>query len=802
MLWRVSLLVLIFGSSVQAAGEADLLKAANLPTDAKQLLDYIKHRTKVSADEKDLKDLVDKLASDDQVTIDKATGDLVTRGALAIPILRSRINDAPNPAVAERAKKIIAQIEGPKGVSLTLAVITTITNGKPEGAIEALLSYLPFAEDASIKNAIADSLNSLAFADGKADPALLKALESNSPSLRILAVEALTKQGEIATRVAVKKLLADKVVTVRMSTAMALMKVEDVDAIPVLIEVLGELPKAERGPVELALKEVASDTAPKDLKLSGNDETDRKSLKLAWENWWKKVDGTALLDEFRSRTLDTEEEAKIRKLVKDLGDPKYKVRELAQIALTSTGPRAIGPLSESVNDMDLERSKRVKECLESIRNSDTRRVPPGTARLAALRKAQGASKVMIDYIPYADEDESIIAEITVALTGLASVNGKPDEVLVNALGDKNVGRRIVAAEALCRGAGAEGRKSVMKLLKDENLKVRQTAAVALAVGGEKDAVPVLIELVGQLVNADSYPSQDILIQIAGDNAPKISVGETADDRKKASEAWKKWWNENEKTVNLAKLSSSPGQLGYTLVVYATGGGGNGYIVELDRAGKVLWEVKGVNYPVDAFVVPGGKVLVTEWSGNAISEWETNGKMLWRWNSTAGSCTNAQRLPNGNTFVCTTSNILELDRERKQVYSFNVPAGLTAAYKMPNGNIAALRNDSKAVIYDTAGKELRSWNSNRDSSWTSGLDLCRNGNILISQPSRNKIEEMTTDGKSVVTLDAPQLTTATKTPAGTYLLASHSGRTVTEIDRTGKKVWEHKGPDSIFRARRR
>lgn len=807
MLWRASLILfcsiqLILASTSYAAGEVELLKSAYLPTDAKNLLDYLKHRTKVSTDEKELKSLVEKLSSDEEEIANKAFGELVSRGPLAIPILRTLINDAPKPSIAERAKKVISHIEGPNGVKMTNAVITTIANGRPEGAVDTLLAFLPFAEDITVKTTVTEALSALAFTDGKPAPSLLKALESPSASMRILAVECLTKQGQTETRAAVKKLLEDKVVSVRTFTALTLAKVEDVDAIPVLIEVLGELPKAERTPVESTLREIAADTAPKEIKLTGNDEADRKSIKIAWENWWKKVDGATLLDEFRSRTLTKDEEAKIRKLVEELGSPKFKVRESAYIALISTGPRAIGPLTEAIDDPDFERAKRVKDCLQQIRASESRRVPPGTARLAALRKANGASQVMIDYIPYADDDDQMISEITSALINLAQVNGKPDPVLIAALDDKNPNRRLVAAEAMAKGGGPEGRKAVLKLLKDTNLKVRQTAAVSLAIGGEIAAVPVLIELLVDLPATESYPSQDILLQLAGDNAPKVNLGESAEDRKKAQAEWRKWWNENEKTINLAQLTSSPAQLGYTLVVYASGGGGAGYVVELDRSGKVMWEIKGVNYPVDAFVVSGGKVLITEWSGNAVSEWDTTGKMLWRWNSPSGTCTNAQRLPNGNTLVCTTTAILELDRERKQVYSFNVPNGLTAAYKMPNGNIAALRNDSKCVIYDTSGKELRSWNSNRDSSWTSGIDLCRNGNILISQPSRNKVEETTIDGKSVLVLDAPQVTTATKTPAGTYLLASHSNRSITEVDRNGKKIWEHKGPDPIFRARRR
>ena len=64
--------------------------------------------------------------------------------------------------------------------------------------------------------------------------------------------------------------------------------------------------------------------------------------------------------------------------------------------------------------------------------------------------------------------------------------------------------------------------------------------------------------------------------------------------------------------------------------------------------------------------------------------------------------------------------MEVDKSGKTVYQINVPAGLTAGYRGPNGEIVCLRNDGQCVRYDTAGKELKTFPSNRDTSWTSGM----------------------------------------------------------------------------------
>ena len=98
-----------------------------------------------------------------------------------------------------------------------------------------------------------------------------------------------------------------------------------------------------------------------------------------------------------------------------------------------------------------------------------------------------------------------------------------------------------------------------------------------------------------------------------------------------------------------------------------------------------------------------------------------------------------------------------------------------------------------VRYDTSGKELKTFPSNRDTSWTSGLDLARNGNILVTQPSPNqKVSEYTPDGKLVKEWSTPNVTTATKMTNGNILAASHSDQKVIELDSNGKKVWEYKG----------
>lgn len=793
-------------STARAADDPDeaAVKAAGLPTDAAALLDFVRQRSRESVSEGDLAVFVKDLGSPDPKAAEKAAAALVARGPLAVPALRRAANDLGDKALAERAKKALAHIEGRPGAELAAAVTRLLGTRRDPAAVEALLGYLPYADEPAVLDAVGDALARLAYPGGKADPALLKAVENGLPIQRAAAVEALAKTDHPETRPAIAKRLTDPAPPVRQRAALALARVEDVAAIPVLVELMGELSKAERPPVDEMLRSLAGETAPKNAP-TGDDEKDRKALRDAWAGWWRKIDGPALVDEFRARTLDPSERPKVADLIRKLGDGNYRVREKATQELVTMGAKVLADLRVAAKDTDGERTRRAEDCIARINQSDAKRVPIGSARLAALRRPDGAAAALLGYLPFADDDEAMIAEVKQALATLAlDPAGKPDPALVSALADANPTRRAAAAEALAKGGGLSVRADVKKLLGDGDLLVRQTAAAALATAGEKDAVPVLIDLLTELPAAQTWPAQDLLHQLAGEKAPTVLMGDKPEERKKYRDAWADWWKANGPGTDLAKLVTSPGYLGYTLLI-EVGNNSVGRVAEVGRDGKIRWEVKNLRYPVDASVLPGERVLVTEWDGNRVAEFDFRGNVVWKKeNFGGGRATNAQRLPNGNTFICTTNELLEVDRTGKAVYTIKVNQGLTAGYKATNGELVCLRNDGQVVRYDTAGKELKTFPSNRDTSWTSGIDLTRNGHILVTQPSPNmKVTEYTPDGKVVKEWAAPQVTTATKMTNGHILAASHNDMKVVEYDANGKKVWEYKDDQyHIFRAKRR
>jgi HEAT repeat protein len=801
----LTFLALGLANSVLSANDADeaMLKSAGLGTDDAALLDFIRQRSRETANGDELAALLKELASPDAKIHNRASAALIARGALAVPGLRRATNDLADEALAVRARKCMDHIEGRAGADLAAAVARLLGSRRNRDAVALLLGYLPYAEDTAVLDSIGSALGLLAYSNDQAHPALVKAIDSDIPAQRAAAVEALAKQDRPEMRPLIARRLTDPVRPVRQRTALALAKVEDVAAIPVLIELMGELNKLDRIPVDEMLRSLAGETAPKNTP-QGDDDKDRKALRDAWAGWWRRIDGAALVDEFRARTLDPSEQAKVAELIKRLGDTNYRSREKASQALVTMGAKVLADLRAATKDPDGERAKRAEDCIAKINASDVKRVPIGTARLTALRRPDGATAAMLAYLPFADEDEAMIAEVKSALTTLAlDPNGKPDAALVQALTDPHPARRSAAAEALAKGGGQAMRGNVRKLLADRDLQVRQTAAAALAVAGEKEAIPVLIDLLSELPSTQTWPAQDVLHQLAGDKAPTLTPGDKPEERKKYRDQWADWWKANSSTINLAKLTSSPGHLGFTLLVEVSNNNSIGRVAEIGRDGKIRWQVGNLKYPVDAVVVPGERVLVTEWDGNRVAEWDFRGNLIWKKEGFTGRATNAQRLPNGNTFICTTNELLEVDRTGKTIYTIRVNQGLTAGYRAANGEIVCLRNDGQCVRYDTAGKELRKFASNRDTSWTSGIDLVRNGNILITQPSPNqKVTEYAPDGKPVKEWNAPGVTTATRLSNGNILAASHNDQKVIEYDPTGKKVWEYKSEYHVFRAKRR
>jgi HEAT repeat protein len=788
---------LLAAQAPEVTQDEQLLVAAGLSADGPALLEFFHARARLDTDREKLLALARQLGDPDSKARDRAAAELIGRGPVAVPALRHAVNDLNNPAAAERARKCLEAVEGKNAAGLPAAAARVVAAKKPAGAAAALLAYLPFADDETVVQEVSAALATLAFPDGKPEPVLLKALDDPVPVRRAVAGAALCRKEPPGPPPAVRALLQDPKTVVRQRVALALLERQDLDAVSVLIDLLGELSSDQRRPVEDALQQLAGEWAPTP-PLQGDDAVSRRIRRDAWAGWWRNTDGPALLAEFRKRTLGPDDLARLLALLKALDADTPAARQKAAGELVTFGPFAVGLLREASKGAAGEKQRLLDEALRLIALKEPTPLPPAAARLVALRKPAGAAEALLAYLPFA-EDEGMAVELQAALGVLAARDGKADPALVRALDDPLPARRTAAAEALSRVAGPDERPALRKLLRDADATVRLRVALALTSVKDKDAVPVLIDLLAELPAGQEWQAQEPLFLLAGDKAPKDAPGADAESRKKYRDAWAAWWKENEAKVDLAQLDAPTRLLGYTLLVLVNNNS-VGRVVELGRDGKPRWQIDNLQYPVDAWMLGHNRVLVGEWNGRRVSERDLKGNILWEKNNLPGQVTNCQRLANGNTFIATDTGVLEVDRGGKVVFSHNV--SLIAGYKSGNGVITCLTNDGRCLRLDASGKEIKSFPSGRGPSWTSGIDVLPNGNVLVSQTDQNRVAELNAEGKTVWQANAPGITTATRLPNGHTLVASHNMSSVTELDRSGKVVWEHKEQLHVFRARRR
>src|SRR5262249_21425105 len=206
------------------------------------------------------------------------------------------------------------------------------------------------------------------------------------------------------------------------------------------------------------------------------------------------TDTPALLEYFRRRTLTDHIQQNLTTLIGQLGNSSFKVREQASAELIALGIVAVPYLRQALESADLEVVHRAGICLRHINEKGSSfSLPAAATRVLAARQVAGAAEVLLGFLPFA-EQEALVEEVEAALVKLSVRGGKPENSLLAALKDGHPARRSAAPEVLCRAGLAETRPEVRRLLGDTDATVRLRAALALAVAKEKDAIPVLIDL--------------------------------------------------------------------------------------------------------------------------------------------------------------------------------------------------------------------------------------------------------------------------------------------------------------------
>lgn len=760
--------------------DEQMLRAAGMGTDGPALLEFLRKRSQLEVNQSALAALVRQLGDKTSAVREKAAADIIARGPMVIPLLRQALKDPDEQEIAKGAERCLQLIEGNKRTALPTSVIRLLAARKPAGALEVLLAYLPFADDDNVVEEVRAALTTLAWGEGKPNPLLIAALEDKLPIRRAVAGEALCRAGGLKARGVVAKLLNDAKPTVRLRAAMALADLWEEKAVSTLIALLEEAPPAQASRAENYLINLFGESGPKERLVS--DPAARQKCRAAWAAWWLDINQAALLTEFRKRTLTDADRDTVLALIQQLGDEAFEKREKAMADLQMRGTAVMALLRQAMDNPDAEISHRARRCVQHIEKDKDAALPLATIRLVALRKPTGAIDALMAFVPFA-EDDAIRTEVQTALLAVATRGGQLDPALAPFLKDRLPQRRAVAAEVLCKAGPGNLLPAVMELLKDDDSDVRLRVALALAGAGEKAGIPVLIDLLTEAPLDQALAAEESLRQLAGGKAPEQQLGNDQAGRQKCREVWGRWWREQGDKVDLA-AAGRPRQQGHTLMVLFDVGA----VVEISRAGKERWRLEGLMNPLDAKLLPGERLLVTELNGGRVTERNLKNEVLWE--KQVNNPLSAQRSPNGKTFIACRGQLLEVDRTGKETVLLNRPKlDIMASQQLRDGQIVCALRTGLCLILDATGKETRSFPIGP--VVYNCVEAQPNGRILMAHAVSNCVREYDHDGKTVWQADVLRPSSVMRLPNGNVLVSSYQTGQVVELDRHGKVVWSHK-----------
>ena len=792
--------VFSLGLALAAPGDESVLVAARLPNTDKALLNFFQKRTQLPPGRAAIEQLARALDSQDVIEADDAQGELVSIGVPVVPVLREVANRVDSVRASRRAKEILQLIEGPEADRLPTQAARLLADRKAPGTAEALLDYLPFADNDAVFEECISTLTVVGFQDGKADPALMAAMNGSRGFSRAAAARALCKAGGNLSWKIVRPLLKDTDPAIRLQAALALADARDDQAISVLIECLSDAPAPLATKAEEYLANLAGDWAVHGPR--GSDLVSRELRREVWATWWQKTSGELLLREVQTRTLSDDELAKAQALLRALETEQGESGQTVMRDLVAMGPRISPLLRRAVTENHSLSGPAAGRCLEIIeRESPPIPLPEAVLRMLALRRPPGSVAVLLAILPCAENEESI-AEFSRVLLEVGVVDGKADPTLVKALDDRVGIRRAVAAITLRKCGIVDYIAAVQKILQDKDLEVRRRVAIGLAEAGDVEGAVALSGLLENLPDAQAWEIEEQLERFAGGKAPS-ELAAVSIDWKSVASAWKRWWQGDRVKIVMseAAVDASGGRVrGYTLLVQQ----GNNTITELDPDGKRRWTMTGLRGPVDAQVLANQHVLVAE--QGRVTERDLSGNVLWKVEGIQPL--SVQRLANGNTFIPCPNLLVEVDRAGKDI--LRAPAGgqanfgqIVAARRLPDRRIVAFERGT-IVHLDEAGREVKRVPALNNGGVVGGAgcnEVLDNGHVLVSSPGIGDVTEFDMEGKVINRFDLTQALHAFRLSNG-HTLALGMGTKSVELDKNWKPIKETLLDVPAFRVKRR
>ncbi|MBY0526323.1 MAG: hypothetical protein K2R98_23215 [Gemmataceae bacterium] len=299
-----------------------LCKTAGVGVDGPALLDFLRQRTPNPALCQQIGTLIQKLDDNRFDARQAASQQLIAHGTVALPQLRTALVGA-SLETTRRAEKCIQEIERTIVPGLSAAAVHLVTARKPEGAVEALFAYLPYADDSTVEEEVLGALLVLGVRDGRPDPLLTAALKDRVPARRAAAALVVGRYGTVEEQKEVFRLLADGDSRVCFRAAQGLIAARDKQAVAALVSLLSGAPIDLAVQAEDLLGRVAGDKAPS-ATLTDATAAVRKKCRDAWDMWWKANEGKIDLAKADVDLLSESTPQRVRELARRFKDALVK----------------------------------------------------------------------------------------------------------------------------------------------------------------------------------------------------------------------------------------------------------------------------------------------------------------------------------------------------------------------------------------------------------------------------------------------------------------------------------------------
>lgn len=251
------------------------------------------------------------------------------------------------------------------------------------------------------------------------------------------------------------------------------------------------------------------------------------------------VSPESLLSELRKRIPTAEDEARLAKLIPQLGSGQFAEREAATAAIMRMGSIALGALDAATRSTDPEISLRAKLLIRSLRSETTRSTETAILRAvlreAAEQKFAGAAGETLRLLPQLEQPP--LRRAAQETIWHAAQSADSAQLLAAWHNAGQVEARAAALVALARLDPAENAARAQAALTDPEFEIRLAACRALMNSRPRDCLPVLAALTDHSQESVRIESAKLLIAVLGHKVQIPSLAQTRDAWQKLIERW-------------------------------------------------------------------------------------------------------------------------------------------------------------------------------------------------------------------------------------------------------------------------